>query len=79
MDVKNDNYFQTGNIEDYQPIITALMKQSLNPNNTVSSPNLIAEVIYSSVIDGTNQLRYRAGNDANYLLNARKKMKEQSF
>ncbi|MFY0590995.1 MAG: hypothetical protein JXQ92_00030 [Roseivirga sp.] len=55
------------------------MKQSLNPNNTVSSPNLIAEVIYSSVIDGTNQLRYRAGNDANYLLNARKKMKEQSF
>lgn len=71
--------FQAGNIEDYQPIINALMKQWQNPHNTVSSPSLVAEVIYKSVTDGTNQLRYRAGDDANYLLDARKKMTDTEF
>ena len=71
--------FQAGNIEDYQPIINALMKQWQNPNNTVSSPSLVAEVIYGAVTDGTNQLRYRAGDDANYLLDSRKKMTDDEF
>ncbi|UII79013.1 SDR family oxidoreductase [Flagellimonas sp. CMM7] len=71
--------FQSGNIEDYQLIINALMKQWQNPNNTVSPPSLVAEVIYNSVTDGTNQLRYRAGDDADYLLDARKKMTDTEF
>lgn len=71
--------FQAGDIEDYQPLIGALMKQWQNPNNTVSSPSLVAEVIYNSVTDGTNQLRYRAGEDANFLLDNRKKMTDAEF
>jgi len=71
--------FQAGDIEGYQPLIGALMKQWQNPNNTVSSPSLVAEVIYNSVTDGTNQLRYRAGDDSNYLLDARKKMTDAEF
>jgi len=65
--------FQAGDIEDYQPLIGALMKQWQNPNNTVSPPSLVAEVIYNAVTDGTNQLRYRAGDDAYFLLDNRKK------
>ncbi len=71
--------FQAGNIEDYQPIINALMKQWQNPNNTVSSPGLVAAVIYDAVTDGTDQLRYRAGDDAEFLLDSRKKMTDEEF
>lgn len=71
--------FQAGNIEDYQPIINALLKQWQDPNNKFSPPGLVAEVIYTAVTDGTNQLRYRAGEDANYLLDSRKKMTDAEF
>jgi NADP-dependent 3-hydroxy acid dehydrogenase YdfG len=71
--------FQSGNIEEYQPIINALMKQWQNPNNTVSPSGLVAEVIYNAVTDGTNQLRYRAGDDAHFLLDNRKKMTDSEF
>ncbi|MEQ8424397.1 MAG: short-chain dehydrogenase/reductase, partial [Cyclobacteriaceae bacterium] len=50
-----------------------------NPNNTVSPPSLVAEVIYNSVTDGTNQLKHRAGEDANFLLGNRKKMTDAAF
>jgi len=71
--------FQAGEVEDYQPIIKALMKQWQNPNNTVSPASLVAEVIYTAVTDGTDQLRYRAGADADYLLDNRKKMTDAEF
>lgn len=71
--------FQAGDIVEYQPIIRALMKQWQNPNNTVSPPSLVAEVIYDAVTDGTKKLRYRAGEDANFLLDSRKKMTDQEF
>ena len=71
--------FQAGDIEEYQPIIGALMKQWQDLNNTVSKPSLVAEIIYNAVTDGTNQLRYRAGDDANYLLENRKKMSDDEF
>ena len=71
--------FQAGDIEEYQPVIKALMRQWQNPSNTVSPPSLVAEVIYKAVTDGTNQLRYRAGEDANYLLDIRKKMTDTDF
>lgn len=71
--------FQAGDIAEYQPIIGALMKQWQNPENTVSPPSLVAEVIYNAVTDDTNQLRYRAGGDANFLLDSRKKMTDEEF
>lgn len=71
--------FQAGDVAAYQPIINALMKQWQNPDNTVSPPSLVAEAIFNAVTDGTNQLRYRAGEDANYLLDTRKKMTDTEF
>ncbi len=71
--------FQTGDIKEYEPVISALMKQWQNPNNTVSEASLVAEVIHKAVTDGTNQLRYRAGEDANFLLDSRKKMTDAEF
>ena len=71
--------FQAGAIADYQAIIGALMKQWQNPENTSSPASLVAEVIYNAVNDGTDQLRYRAGDDANVLLDNRKKMSDSEF
>lgn len=71
--------FQAGDIDDYEPLIGALMKQWQNPNNTVSQPSLVAEVIYTAVTDETDQLRYRAGDDANFLIDSRKKMNDAEF
>jgi NADP-dependent 3-hydroxy acid dehydrogenase YdfG len=71
--------FQTGEIADYQPIIGALMKQWQNPENTSSPASLVANVIYTAVTDNTDQLRYRAGDDANFLLESRKNMTDDAF
>lgn len=71
--------FQSGNIEEYQNLIQALFKQWRDPSNTVSSPKLVAEVIYEAVTDNSNKLRYRAGQDAEYLLDLRKKLSDDEF
>ena len=71
--------FQAGELAEYKPLIGSLMKQWQNPNNTVSAPSLVAKVIYEAVTDGTNQLRYRAGDDANFLLDNRKNMNDEAF
>ncbi|MFT5824493.1 MAG: NADP-dependent 3-hydroxy acid dehydrogenase YdfG [Crocinitomix sp.] len=71
--------FQAGEIAEYQPIIGALMKQWQNPENTSSPASLVADVIYSAVTDDSDQLRYRAGDDANFLLDNRKNMTDDEF
>lgn len=71
--------FQAGEIADYQPIIGALMKQWQNPDNSSSAASLVADVIYTTVTDDSEQLRYRAGDDANFLLDSRKKMTDDEF
>lgn len=71
--------FQAGDISEYSRLIKALMNQWQNPKNTVSPPSLVAQVIYNAVTDGTNQLRYRAGSDADFLLDSRKKMTDEEF
>jgi NADP-dependent 3-hydroxy acid dehydrogenase YdfG len=71
--------FQAGEIPEYRTITKAIMKQWQNPNNTVSPPSLVAAVIFNAVTDGTNQLRYRAGDDAKFLLDCRKKMTDTEF
>lgn len=71
--------FQAGEIEEYKPLINALMQQWQNPDNAVSPPSLVAEIIYEAITDGKNQLRYRAGDDAIKLLDSRKKMTDDEF
>lgn len=71
--------FQAGEIDDYQPIISALMKVWQEGDLNPSPANLVAEVIYKAAIDESTRLRFRAGDDANFLLDNRKKMDEDEF
>ena len=50
----------------------------MNPE-TMSTPELIADVIYTAATDEKDQLRYRAGADAEQLLSARKQMDDTAF
>jgi len=44
-----------------------------------SEPSVVAEVIYQAAIDGTNQLRYTAGEDAKALVAQRKQADDATF
>lgn len=44
-----------------------------------SSPEMVAEVIWNAAHDRGKQLRFRAGQDAEQLLDARKKQDDLSF
>lgn len=56
----------------------AAMGKMMDPS-MLSTPEIIAEVIYTAATDGTDTLRYRAGADAEQLLTARKNMTDEAF
>lgn len=58
--------------------LTEAMKASMDPN-AMSKPEQIAEVIYTAATDGKDTLRYRAGSDAAYILDARSNMSDEEF
>ena len=67
---------------EYQPIIAKLMEgmqRMTNSPESMSTPELVAEVIYTAATDGTNTLRYRAGADAEVLLTNRKEFDDETF
>ncbi len=66
---------------EYQPVIQALFGVWGSPDmaSRASPPGVVADVIWTSVTDGTNTLRYRAGADAVELLNNRKVLDDETF
>lgn len=71
--------FQAGEITEYQSIIGALMKVWQGGELNPSPASLVADVIYQAATDESPTLRYRAGDDANFLLDNRKRMDEDEF
>jgi hypothetical protein len=45
----------------------------------MATPEHIAAVIYGAVIDGTNRLRYFAGDDVKHLVEARRKFSDEDY
>ena len=73
-DFQNDE-----SIAEYQEVIGQLMKSFETVFNRHSEPIVVARVIYEAVTDGSNRLRYAAGEDAVELLDSRKKLDDESF
>ncbi len=63
---------------EYQPVVQALFK-AFEGAMTVSEPEVVADCIWTSVTDGTDQLRYHATPDAVALLTARKEQDDATF
>ena len=66
---------------EYQPVVQALFANwgSEEMAANASPPELVAEVIWNAVTDGASTLRYRAGADAEELLDNRKALDDATF
>ena len=73
-DFQNDE-----SMAEYQELIGKLFAGFDNILQDAAPASLVAEVIYTAATDGTMQLRYGAGPDADQLLPARKTMDDASF
>ncbi len=63
---------------EYQPVVQALFG-AWGQDVQASEPEVVADVIWKSVTDGTDTLRYRAGADAEELLTNRKALDDETF
>ena len=73
-DVVNDE-----GIREYQRLIHGLQEFMKNVSKVGSDPTSVAEVIYRAASDGTNQLRYPSGKDAEDLIAKRKAEDDSTF
>ena len=63
----------------YIPQVRSVLKAFSERGGAASTPEQIAEVIFTAATDGTTQLRYVAGADAQGLLAAKAQMSEADF
>lgn len=68
-------------LPDYAPTVQGLMQAfaQLGSGGAGSDPDLVAEVIWAAVTDGTPTLRYTAGADADTFMVARKAQDDAKF
>ena len=66
-------------MSEYQPIIGKLFGAFESIPEQASSPELIAEIIYGCATDGSNQLRYTAGEDAKEIIGNRTALGDATF
>ena len=72
-DMANDE-----SLSGYQPVVKGLFG-SWSKELKTSEPIVVAEVIWKAATDGASTLRYRAGADAEELLNRRKLVDDATF
>ena len=65
-------------VPEYQRIIEKLMK-GFSENRNVSPASLAADVIFGAATDGTDTIRYTAGEDARVLMANRKQADDATF
>ena len=66
-------------ISEYQGTVKNLFASFGNAGISPSEPQVVADVIWEAVTDGTDTLRYRAGADAVELLDKRKAQEDETF
>lgn len=64
---------------EYLPTVAGMQKAMGSFAANPSEPQVVADVIWQAVTDGTSTLRYRAGADAIALLNERKSQDDETF
>ena len=75
LDFANDD-----SMEEYQPIVQTMMAAMAQMGgDNGSAPEVVAEVIWNAVTDGTTTLRYTAGDDAVEFMANRKALDDETF
>lgn len=66
-------------LAEYQPIVEKMMAATQTMFTKASPASIVAEVIHQAATDGTNQLRYTAGEDAKMIIENRRQTDDASF
>lgn len=74
IDISNDE-----SMLEYQPIVAKVMAGVENMFQNASPASVVAEVIYTAATDGTDQLRYTAGEDAKMIVAQRQQTGDKEF
>jgi len=76
LDFQHDESFT-----EYNGIVASVQKafEIIGAPENSSKPEVVAEVVYTAATDGSKQLRYAAGADAEQFLAARKSMEDTDF
>jgi short-subunit dehydrogenase len=68
-----------GGIDSYRPFLERANAALGKLAKGMATPEHIAAVVYGAVTDGTNRLRYFAGDDVKHLVEARRKLSDQEY
>ena len=74
LDFTNDE-----NLTEYQNLVNSLMAAMPTMAESASPASVVAEVIFKAATDGTDQLRYTAGEDAKMLMANRQQYDDATF
>ena len=68
-------------LTEYNQFVSNIMEtyQEMMKPESASTPDLIADIIYRAATDDKDQIRYRAGQDAEMFLGARDQMNDEEF
>lgn len=66
-------------LTEYQPLVGGFVKAAAPMIANAAEPSLAAEVIYRAATDGTDQLRYLVGKDADFLIGLRDSLDDDAF
>jgi NAD(P)-dependent dehydrogenase (short-subunit alcohol dehydrogenase family) len=73
------DFSNDASLTEYQPLVQALARALGPASGEGSSPEAVAEVVFTAATDGTNQLRYEATPDAVQLLARRRAVDDATF
>lgn len=73
------NFVNDENMSEYQGTVQSLMGMMSEVGKNASDPEVVSEAIWQAATDGTDTLRYRAGADADMLLDKRKAEDDATF
>lgn len=66
-------------LQEYQPLVASMYGAMESLGGNASPASLVAEVIWDAATDGTDQLRYTAGEDAKVFMENRKQLDDATF
>jgi len=66
-------------LQKLQQAFETLMKPDANPLGGGSTPEMVAETIYTAATDGSEQMRYLSGKDAEQMIAAKKEQGDIGF
>jgi short-subunit dehydrogenase len=73
------DFFNDESMVEYQELVAKLLKSRESLSDIASEASVVAEVIYEAATDGTDQLRYTAGEDAKEIIANRKQLDDATF